>query len=300
MARSTGVPQASRSFAPLYHRNLWPLGGHTASVRQANVNIDWQSVKKQTLWSYEDLIRKLQDVLAYSFVQEHSNHTLEEAQAYAGKIRQGYLQGRGDTAAYVDGIAAYLHDLETRWAGTYAQLVHSVDTRERCVGFLQQTAFDFDQLVQTLNYLLRWVMPFRTPLREYMHVDTDVESRQLEELKKQQIGSNLDLIEIGRSEAGRLQLASATQIPVDSILALVHRVDISRLAYVRGKTVKHLCGGGYDSLEKIATADLAEMEQNMDAYYRTIGKTLASFQAVIPLAWMVGGAQILPRVVEAE
>jgi hypothetical protein len=69
---------------------------------------------------------------------------------------------------------------------------------------------------------------------------------------------------------------------------------------VRGKTVKHLCGGGYDSLEKIANANLAEMEEKMGAYYRTFGKSLADFRAVIPLSWMIGGAKILPRVVRAE
>jgi hypothetical protein len=78
----------------------------------------------------------------------------------------------------------------------------------------------------------------------------------------------------------------------------VHKADISRLAYVRGKTVKYLCGGGYDSLEKIATANLPEMEEKMDAYYRTLGKSLADFRSVIPLSWMIGGAKILPRVVK--
>lgn len=78
----------------------------------------------------------------------------------------------------------------------------------------------------------------------------------------------------------------------------MHKADISRLAYVRGNTVKHLCGGGYDSLGKIAAASLAEMEEKMDAYYRTLGKSLADFRSVIPLSWMIGGAKILPRVVE--
>jgi hypothetical protein len=280
------------------HMNPYPWGGHTASMGQAKVKIDWNSVKKQTLWSYEDLIGKLLSVLAYNFVQEHYNHTMKQAQGYARRIRRGYLQDRGEMTVYVDSIAAHLQDLETRRIGTYLELVHSVETREHFVAFLQRTDFDFDQLVQTLNYLLRWVLPFRTPLREFIDVDSDVESGYLEALKKQRIGSNLDLVEVGRTEAGRIQLASATEIPVASVSALVHRVDISRLAYVRGKTVKHLCGGGYDSLERIANADLAEMEEKMDAYYRTLGKTLADFKAVIPLPWMIGGAKILPRVVE--
>jgi hypothetical protein len=61
--------------------------------------------------------------------------------------------------------------------------------------------------------------------------------------------------------------------------------------------VKHLCGGGYATLEKIANTDLAEMEERMDAYYRTFGKCLADFKAVIPLPWMIGGAKILPCVI---
>ena len=87
---------------------------------------------------------------------------------------------------------------------------------------------------------------------------------------------------------------STTRIPAADVIALVHKADISRLAYVRGKTVRHLCGGGYDTLERLANADLAEMEMKMDAYYRTLGKSLADYKAVIPLAWMVGGARNTP------
>jgi hypothetical protein len=116
-------------------------------------------------------------------------------------------------------------------------------------------------------------------------------------VKKQRIRSNLDLLEGGRTDAGRRRLAGATGIPADSILALVHRADISRLAHVRGKTVMHLCAGGYDTLEKLAAANLAEVEERMEAHYRTLGKSSADFRAVISLSWMIGGARLLPRVV---
>ena len=273
------------------------VGGHITNMGHAKVKIDWTSVKKQTLWGYEDLIGKLQDVLAYGFVQEHYNHTMAQALDYAASIRRGYLQDRGEMTAHVDSIASHLRELDARRIGTYSDLVRSVTTRTECVAFLQQTDFAFDHLIQTLNYLLRWVLPFKTPIREFIDVDKHADLELLESLKKQGIKASLDLLEVGRTEAGRAQLASTARIPAAGLLALVHRVDISRLAYVRGKTVTHLCGGGYDTLEKIANADPAEMEEKMGAYYRTLGKTVADFKAVIPLAWMIGGAKTLPRVI---
>jgi hypothetical protein len=265
---------------------------------QTEMSIDWDRVKKETLWSYEDLIKKLQSVLAYDFVQEYYNHTPKQAQDYAESIRRGYLQDRGEMTAYIDSIGAHLEKLETSRIGTYSELVHQVATREQCVAILQRTGFDFDALIQVLNYLLRWVLPFKTPLREFIDTDKGEEIKFLEALKKQRISSNLDLLEAGRTGAGRAQLARTLEMPPDFVTALVHKADISRLAYVRGKTVRHLCGGGYDSLDKVANANFEEMEESMDVYYRTLGKSLADFKSVIPLSWVIGGAQVLPRVVE--
>ncbi len=162
----------------------------------------------------------------------------------------------------------------------------SVGTRSDCVAFLQETGFGFDPLIQTAQ-LPAAVGP------AFQDADTRVHRRRegqagvelLQALKQQGIKSNLDLLEVGRTEAGRVHLARSDrdrQRPMSS--PLVHRADISRLAYVRGKTVKHLCGGGYDTLEKIANADAARWKTKMGAYYRTLGKTSADFKAVIPLA----------------
>ncbi len=177
------------------------------------MNIDWNSVKKQTLWSYEDLIRKLLEVLAYGFVQEHYNHTVKQAREYAGKIRSGYLQDKGEMTGYIDGITAHLDKLGTQWSGTTSDLVSQVATRDDCAAFLQQTGFEFDALIQVLNYLMRWVLPFKNPIREFIDVDTDEGARYLEALKKHKLGSNLDLLEAGRSRAGRAQIAETTGIP---------------------------------------------------------------------------------------
>ena len=260
---------------------------------------DWDLVKKITLWSYENLVDKLLDVLAYRFVQEHYDFTMPDAREYNKRIRHGYLQDRGDMLPYIDRISGYLAELEARQIATTADLVNRVATRQQCIAFLGQTGFDFESLIQTLNYLLRWVLPFKAPLREFIDVEQDSEVNLLNALKKQKIGSNLDLLEAGRFAAGRMMLAKVCEIPLAFITVLVHKADISRLAYVRGKTVRHLCGGGYDTLERLASANLPEMEMNKDAYYRTLGKSFSDFKSVIPLGWMIGGAQIIPRVVSA-
>jgi len=262
------------------------------------MKIDWDIVKRQTLWSYEDLIKKLQVVLAYAFVQNHYNHTMAQAQAYAKRIRSGYLRDQGEMTAYVDDMIASLAKLDSVGAGTYSELINQVATRERCTAFVERTHFEFDRLIRILNCLLRWVLPFETPLREYIDTAIAKDVMYLRALRGQKLRSNLDLLEVSRTRAGRARLSKVIGIPAAFITALVHRADISRLAYVRGKTVRHLCGGGYDTLEKISSADLAEMEERMDAYYRTLGKSSADFRSVIPLSWMIGGAKILPRVVK--
>lgn len=109
--------------------------------------------------------------------------------------------------------------------------------------------------------------------------------------------AQLDLLDQGCTAVKRAQLAEATGIPRPFLLPLIHQADLSRLAYVRGKTVRHLCGGGYDTLAKLASADLQEMEAAMSVYYQTVGKRFADYKSMVPLAPLVGGARSLPKIV---
>jgi len=261
------------------------------------MQIDWGQVKKQTLWNYDDLVKKLLGVLSYDFVISYYNHTMEQAKSYAEKVRQGYMGNQSDTS-YIENMIVNLYGLALIPVESYSALVHQVETKDKCEGFLQQTGFGFDELIETLNYLLRWVLPFRIPVRELLEVEHESQLQLLQVLKRHKLGSNLDILERLRGKGDRFVFSEETGIPETSLLDLVHRADISRLAYVRGKTVRHLCGGGYDSLSKIASADLKSMEADMEDYYLSIGKSLADFKAVIPLTWMIGGARILPGIVE--
>ena len=259
--------------------------------------INWEFVKQRTLWSYEELIKKLQQTLRYDFVQQYYNHTMEEAIDYVDEIHVGYLQHRGDRA-WLDGLIINFTWLQRAGVENYLDLVEQVDSRESCEHFLKESGLGFAELIETLNYLLRWVLPFPTPLREFFDTADPTQMAYFQALKAQGLTTNLDLLEHGRRAAQRAALAQGTGIPPTFLLRLVHQSDLARLAYVRGKTVRHLCGGGYDTLDKLATADLQEMEAAMNAYYCSLDKRPQDFKAVVQLGPLIGGAKCLPRIVE--
>ncbi len=262
------------------------------------MEIDWGQVKAITLWQYEQLIEKLLDTLSYPFILELYNHNMQETSNYALKIRQGYFQDRKEASTISEMVAHFslLGELGVR---NYFDLVQQVETKTKCEQFILETGFNFKDLIQVLNYIFRMVLPFKIPVKELGYSTSQAERSAVEVLRQYKIRSNLDVLENFRVREIRLKWAMETGVADAFLRALLHRADISRLAYVRGKTVLHLCGGGYDTLDKIAGADLKIMEADMAAYYQTIGKQLSDFRAVIPLKWMVGGAKILPRVVES-
>ena len=77
----------------------------------------------------------------------------------------------------------------------------------------------------------------------------------------------------------RHALAEYTGLPKDFVTSIAHRAEIVRLPYVRRKTILPVCGAGYDTLAKIATADLAQMKTDVEAYFQRIqgnpGRTIS-------------------------
>lgn len=259
--------------------------------------INWDYVKKQTLWRYEELIRKIYQSLNYPFVQENYNHSMKEAIDYVNEIHAGYFQLRTDRT-WFDSLITTFGWLRQAGIQNYLDLVQQVDSREKCEAFLKKSGLGFPELIELLGYLLRWVLPFPTPLREFFDTNDPAQMAYFQSLKTQGIANNLDLLEQGRTVQKRFHVSTRTGIPLDFLLPLVHQADLTRLAYVRAKTARHLCGGGYDTLDKLASADLQEMEAAMRRYYEALGKRFEDFRAVVPLQSFVGGARILPRIVE--
>jgi hypothetical protein len=260
------------------------------------MEINWNLAKKKTLWQYEDLIGKLREVLDYPFVQACCNHSMPQAAAYAERIRQGYFPD--SDAAFLDEVTAHFKALAGLGVRDILDLLQRVGSRAECEAFLAQSGFAFDVLIDVLNYLMRFALPFKCPVRELLDEADQADKDLLAKLRQHGLRSNLDVLEACRRRTDRQYLCAASRLSEAFLLALTHRADIARLAYVRGKTVRHLCGGGYDTLARIANAEPEKMAADMAAYYETIGKSFEDFRAVIPLGWMIGGAGILPAIVE--
>jgi hypothetical protein len=80
------------------------------------------------------------------------------------------LQDQGEMTAHVDAATSSLRDRAARWRGTYVELVGAVGTRSACMAFLHKTGFSFGRPVEVLNYLLRWVLCFKTAIGEFVDV----------------------------------------------------------------------------------------------------------------------------------
>jgi len=76
-------------------------------------------------------------------------------------------------------------------------------------------------------------------------------------------------------------------------------VDLPEVIELRRKTILPVCGAGYDTLAKIAAADLIQMESDLNTYFEhTKGKSFENYKAVIVLKLLVTGARALPVIME--
>jgi hypothetical protein len=257
---------------------------------------NWDYVKKTTLWRYDDLIAKLRALTAYPVIWQAYNHDMPRAIAYAKRLFADINLAAGE---YPADVIRTIARLQTAGVRDWGDLLERIATQAGCIAFVAEHDLIFEELIDVLNYLLRWAFPFQTSSRELLEHENPQEMAYYGSLKRHQIMTSFDLLEHGRTRAGRSALADLTGLPLEFITALVHRADIARLPYVRRKTILPLCGAGYDSLAKIAAADQTQMEADLDVYFRrTQGKPWENFKSVIVLRLLMAGAQALPVLLE--
>jgi len=257
------------------------------------MEIDWEKVKEWTLWHYDDLIKRMSKVFEYAFVQEHYNHNMKEAEVYA----TGLLTfGDGKYKEYLEKITASLRTLDGVGVRNYIELIEAIVTKEQCEAFLVRTKIPFRELISLLNYLFRWVLPFNAPVREFLETGNETHLVYARKLKEKGIANNLDVLEHARTRAARIDISNQTGVPETFLLELVNKADISRLPYIRGKTVTIFCNAGFDSLLKLANAKIEELVDALMDYLQSIGSKFS--KSFIEPAGAIAQAKVLPILVE--
>ena len=257
------------------------------------MEINWNLVKEMTLWHYEDLIKKMLKVLFYNFVQEYYGHTMKEACSYLKKLL-GYNPKYEE---YMTKLSSSFQKLDSLKVQNYGDLVRRVETREKCEEFLRSTEMSFEELISTLNYIFRWVLPFRNVyLSQLVETSNEPQKTYISTLRKHDVRFNLDILELARTKEGRIRLSEETEIPEAFILDLVNRADLTRLPYMSRKTVDHLCNAGYTSMDKLAGVHAEKLKEDMKTYFDGKGIKMGPFIDIEGLAcW----ARAVPKIIEA-
>jgi len=256
------------------------------------MEMEWSEVKKITLWNHEEIIEKMQTVLSYKFVKEQYNHSMAEAADYVDRLL-GYDP---KYANKVNMLKEFFKNLDSVKVKNYADLLHQIEDKEKCEKFLKKTKLPFRELILALNYIFRWVLPFKLYLRELIDTDDETQKKHLGKLRKFNIKFNLDLLEAGKTKEGRRKISKETGIPETFINELVNRADMTRLPYSNRKTVKYLFAAGYSSVDKIAQTNLKQLTENMQAYFERIGIRLS--RSFIDVNGISTWAKAIPKIVQ--
>jgi hypothetical protein len=234
--------------------------------------------------------------MAYPVIWQAYNHDMTKAAVFARCL---FPDKNIEAGEFPAGVVRSFERLKVAGIEDWGNLLSRVATRVDCIVFVTERKLSFEEFIDVLNYLLRWAFPFQTTSRELLEHESPQEMSYYEILKRHKLMNSFDILEQGRTLAGRRALAKHIGLPLDFVTSLAHRADIARLPYVRRKTILPVCGAGYDTLAKIAAADLSRMESDLDVYFqRTRGKSWKNYKAVIVLKGLVTGAQALPMIME--
>jgi hypothetical protein len=259
------------------------------------VDSNWDYVKKITLWSYEDLIKKLTVLVNYPVLWQAYNHNMTQAAAFARSLFPKTGSGIEESIAR---LLITMDRLRTIGIHDWGHLLARIPARADCDVFIRENDLDFHEFIELLNYLLRWAFPFATASRELLVHESSQEMTFYPILQEHGLKNSFDILEQGRASTGRRMMADRTGIPLDFLTRLVHRADIARVPYARRKTILPLCAAGYDTLKKIASANLAQMDSDMDSYFaRVPGKSWQDYKSVIVLKHLVTCARALPVII---
>ncbi|HUT16972.1 MAG TPA: DUF4332 domain-containing protein, partial [Acidobacteriota bacterium] len=163
--------------------------------------------------------------------------------------------------------------------------------------FLKKSELAFIDLISALNYMFRWVLPFRNVyLKKLIATNNEAHKEYIEKLIERNIKFNLDILEYGRTKEGRKKISIETGTPETFILNLTNKADLTRLPYMNWKTANHLFEAGYNNLNKLAEVSRERLKDDMKTYFDRKGIKLGPF---IDLKGLSLWAKCVPKIIES-
>jgi len=235
--------------------------------------VNWDDISRalSPIKDYEDLCRRWQVSLSYSFVRETFNYSMPELADYTRLGVGGDPRGRySDYASRLIGIFTELHQ-----AGVpdIVDLVARVETRKKLEDFSKQNQIHAQDVVAVLKYLVYWFIPTEKYLSGLVRDDPAI-SEAIKVLRGLGIRTNLDLLQRGITATGRKALIRSSGLTKTVIAELVNRADFSRMPWSSKATISNIMGAGYTSLAQLASADPQQLYTDFFNYGKSIGKNL--------------------------
>jgi hypothetical protein len=234
------------------------------------------------------------DEAAFRTFLKRGGRTLSMAQQVVTLVQRfaSYLQtergGRGLDEARPEDLEAYVAWVEREPRASAKGHLHAI------AYYYEHTA---NEELRALAGLLRGARIERPPfpLRDFRGVDPE----HVERLAALGIRNARQMLEAGRTPAGRQELAARTGIPGQAILELVKLSDLARIFGVKGIRARLYLDAGVDTPEKIAGYDAEEFRALIVGFVARTG-----FEGVATLPaearFTVEYARKLPRLVEYD
>lgn len=233
--------------------------------------IPWDKVQKALypIKDFEELTRRLQTSFSYPFVHEIFNFTLPDLVLFTEDLLGG--DSRHRYTNYIAYLTNTFHELQHAGVTEVVLLVSKVESRRVLEEFTSVSSIAAPDTVAVLKYLVYWFIPMEKNFASLLPREEKVTA---DALRTAGIRSNLDLLERGRTPAGRRELAKTSGLTESTVLAMVHRADLSRMPWASRATISNLVGAGYGSVAKLANAQAEQLYADFFHYGQLIGKNL--------------------------
>ena len=137
------------------------------------MDIDWEEVERLVKPSpnFDTLIKNIQTVIQYAFVEKHYKLNMQDIQDYTSKLLGCDSRKRYDK--YMENLNSTFSKLGTVNIENIFVFINSVDTKEKFEFFIKKHEFSIEEIIRVLRYLFNWFFPTKSYLRELIEKEDE-------------------------------------------------------------------------------------------------------------------------------